>query len=216
MKTTSRRNKINAATLLAYHKKVDNGKCVFSGCHVRAEAGKRMCRKHREQARRKTSDRIRNQKKNGLCQQPGCRNIPAPGRARCQPCLDYRKREDASTMAKGLCLGCRRVPALTNHRRCRECMIRRVADRWGTTVEVLKSIWTGVCPYSGRKLEIGVNAHLDHKIARCRGGCNKADNLQWVHAEVNLAKHKLTEEQFRQLITDCYQHRIKRRKVTSI
>ena len=47
---------------------------------------------------------------------------------------------------------------------------------------------------------------IDHKVARSHGGTANADNLQWVHKEVNMAKHALTEEQFRRLIWDCYKN----------
>jgi 5-methylcytosine-specific restriction endonuclease McrA len=65
-----------------------------------------------------------------------------------------------------------------------------------------------VCPYSGRKLEVGRNLSLDHRIAKSNGGTNDLDNLQWVDRYVNLAKHDMSENDFLALVKDIYDYRI--------
>ena len=189
----------------AYREKVNAGLCAYSGCDQPSEAGRRMCRHHRNKMSAYSKSAMRRRVAEGLCRMQGCLNDQVPGKTYCQTHLGVLRRWDKRLREQGLCRGCRR-PAITGHRHCRECTLKEIARKQVTTVDVLKSIWTGVCPYSGRQIEIGVNAHLDHKVARANGGGNEVANLQWVHAEVNVAKHKLTEDQFRQLIIDCHQH----------
>ncbi len=67
----------------------------------------------------------------------------------------------------------------------------------------LKTIFNnqkGVCPYSGIKLSIGLNAELDHIKAKSNGGNNIIENCQWVYAPVNKMKWNLSEDDFKDLI----------------
>ena len=52
------------------------------------------------------------------------------------------------------------------------------------------------CVYTGRRLEIGGNASIDHKIPRSRGGEDVIENLQWVDWQVNRAKTDMTHDEF--------------------
>ena len=77
--------------------------------------------------------------------------------------------------------------------------------------EVLREVFKrdgGVCPYSGRKLILGVNAALDHKVPKMAGGGNEKDNLQWVHVAANNAKWHMAETEFLQLVEDIYRFRL--------
>lgn len=58
------------------------------------------------------------------------------------------------------------------------------------------------CVYSGRILELGINASVDHKIPKFKGGTDDISNLQWVDANVNVSKNCLGEEEFFRLIQD--------------
>ncbi len=42
----------------------------------------------------------------------------------------------------------------------------------------------------------GVNASLDHRVARSVGGTDKIDNLQWITLAANVAKGILHESEF--------------------
>jgi hypothetical protein len=55
------------------------------------------------------------------------------------------------------------------------------------------------CPYTGRKLVIGVNASLDHKNPRSRFPHLKNDwnNVEWVDLYINNIKQTLTKEEFK-------------------
>lgn len=55
-----------------------------------------------------------------------------------------------------------------------------------------------ICPYTGRKLVIGVNASMDHKSPRLRFRelAKSLDNVEWVDFEVNIMKRDRTKEEF--------------------
>jgi len=54
----------------------------------------------------------------------------------------------------------------------------------------------GICAYSGERLTIGLNASLDHKTPRSRGGGDTIGNVQWVTWTVNRAKTDMTHDEF--------------------
>jgi 5-methylcytosine-specific restriction endonuclease McrA len=57
------------------------------------------------------------------------------------------------------------------------------------------------CSYSGLPLKIGVNAQVDHKVPRSRGGTNNVENLHWVDGQVNRMKTDFTHEEFLAMCT---------------
>ena len=67
---------------------------------------------------------------------------------------------------------------------------------------------SGRCGLTGRKLDgrKRYNASLDHTISQCKGGLTEPSNLRWVCLEANLAKHKLSDEQFVALCSDVVKH----------
>ncbi len=64
------------------------------------------------------------------------------------------------------------------------------------------------CFLTGRPidLEIGKSYHLDHLVARSRGGKNTLENCNIVCKEANIAKSNLTLEEFQQLCLDVVNH----------
>ena len=54
------------------------------------------------------------------------------------------------------------------------------------------------CPYTGEKLFLGVNAHLDHILPSSRFPDSRFDfnNLEWVSDKANLAKSNMTKDEF--------------------
>lgn len=145
----------------------------------------------------------------GLCIR--CSEPKIKGKVLCQDCLneDYEKRKRKKEA--GICHSCGKS-AIKNRSRCTECFIKSMAKQAGTTAEILKDIWNkqnGICAYSGRKLIIGTNTSVDHKMPKSKGGNNENSNLQFVHIKINVAKHSLLESDFFQLIKDCHDHIIK-------
>jgi 5-methylcytosine-specific restriction endonuclease McrA len=63
----------------------------------------------------------------------------------------------------------------------------------------------GRCVYTGRKISIGVDAWLDHKVPRNQGGGFEIENLQWVHRDANRMKTDLLEPQFFQMVKEIYE-----------
>lgn len=64
----------------------------------------------------------------------------------------------------------------------------------------LSRLWhrqKGRCALSGKRLDR--SAHLDHVVARAKGGSDEIGNLCWLHPEVNLAKRDLGVLEFRVL-----------------
>lgn len=54
------------------------------------------------------------------------------------------------------------------------------------------------CVYTGRKLVLGLNASIDHKVARSvnREKVGDIKNMEWVELEVNRAKRTLSKKRF--------------------
>lgn len=62
----------------------------------------------------------------------------------------------------------------------------------------LAKLWKkqhGVCAVTGWRLDKD-NAQLDHIVPKKLGGLTVAENLRWVHRDVNYAKRDLTDEAF--------------------
>lgn len=59
----------------------------------------------------------------------------------------------------------------------------------------------GRCALTGRRLN-RENAHLDHIIAKARGGSDEVSNLRWLCTEANLARRELSDAEFVTLCSD--------------
>jgi len=72
-----------------------------------------------------------------------------------------------------------------------------------TLCTVLSKVWyrqRGRCAYTGKRLDR--NAHVDHKVPVSRGGTNDESNLQWVTADANLVKGRMTHDEFISICSD--------------
>lgn len=85
---------------------------------------------------------------------------------------------------------------------CEECWFKaRARDCAGSTsqwqaLRLLLIAQGFCCAYSGKRLELGPDATIDHKVPRSRGGSNDISNLQWVSRRVNSMKTDFTHEEF--------------------
>ena len=54
------------------------------------------------------------------------------------------------------------------------------------------------CPYTGEKLELGVNAHLDHILSRTKHPelISEPSNLEWISRQANISKNGMDKEEF--------------------
>ncbi|WP_435022405.1 HNH endonuclease [Tundrisphaera sp. TA3] len=85
---------------------------------------------------------------------------------------------------------------------CEKCIKKNYAKSiLGSTkkahvIEELFNSQNRRCAYTGLRLELGVNASLDHIIPRSQGGSNDPSNLQWVHKWVNYMKSTTPSDEF--------------------
>ena len=72
---------------------------------------------------------------------------------------------------------------------------------WPDRLKRLLELQGFTCPYTGKKLEIGTNASLDHIQPKSRFPEleNCFENLEWVDDNVNRAKRAMTKEEFVEL-----------------
>lgn len=69
------------------------------------------------------------------------------------------------------------------------------------------------CAYSGVKITPGIDAQLDHIIARYAGGSDENENLQWVHSTVNRTKSDFSPEDFLNFVKLIYENKILNEKL---
>lgn len=107
-------------------------------------------------------------------------------------------------LEKGLCKHCSR-PILPARKVCEwHCLVDLAATSLGRAnsalVEALLKKYKSnpVCPYTGEKLIIGLNAHLDHIYPGSRYPELKdtLDNVEWISEKANLAKNDMTKNEF--------------------
>lgn len=56
------------------------------------------------------------------------------------------------------------------------------------------------CAYTGLPISIGLNAAVDHKLPKSKGGTNDLQNLHWIHSGVNLMKGNMDHIEFIQFL----------------
>ena len=72
------------------------------------------------------------------------------------------------------------------------------SQKYWKDIEEIFNRQEGRCYYTGIKIELGVNASIDHKIPRC---CNKPEvytlkNLVWCYLDINVMKNKFEHDEF--------------------
>jgi hypothetical protein len=101
----------------------------------------------------------------------------------------------------GLCVICGDVSVI-GARRCKKHWFQSIASsnlkttRFASALEDLFLSQGGQCAYTNKKLTPGINASLDHKIPKSRGGTNELSNLQWIDEQINRMKNDMTHEEF--------------------
>lgn len=120
------------------------------------------------------------------------------------------RRWTTKNISRGLCRACP-APALPGTKCwCEKHWFAQAAWRnglrgkeAGEKVKVLLEKQNHTCPYTGKKLVIGVNASIDHKNPRSRfpDQSKSIENAEWVDLNVNRAKRAMTKEEFIELCT---------------
>ena len=115
-----------------------------------------------------------------------------------------KKEERERRIAKGLCRYCAEK-ALPGHKRCGKHYIVDAANKnFGkgnaAIAEILLQRFkeNPFCPYTGEKLVLGENAHLDHIKPKKNHPELKGDieNIEWVSEQANLSKSGFDKDEF--------------------
>lgn len=119
---------------------------------------------------------------------------------------DKSKLSKQLRLEKGLCLICIKSRLVGHDLFCEYHYFVNVAkgavgkcDR--KTVDILRTKLDNqghIYPYTGRKLVLGLNTHLDHIYPKQRFPelANNLDNLEWVSDRANIAKNDMTKLEF--------------------
>jgi hypothetical protein len=105
--------------------------------------------------------------------------------------------------SKSLCTNCSRQKMETSAYLCETHWFRKIAKsngivNGGDAVKKLIEDQNYICPYTGKRLVLGLNASIDHKNPRSRfpDTWNRIENIEWVDIYVNSAKREMTKEEF--------------------
>lgn len=193
-------------------------------CSAPRVAGHAYCQKHYESVRARQVKRERERKMAGVCVDCGRRPHVA-GKTLCSDCTIAHRNTvraiRAKRLAAGLCQRCGQSPYAGKSKLCATCYYKTLAyDNFGTYAdwETLRSMFESSgrrCAYSGLVLTLGVDAHLDHRVAIAGIGDAANDqgikNVQWVHKMVNQMKWSFSEKEFLRMVETIYKHRFPKR-----
>lgn len=155
--------------------------------------------------RKKRKSRYANKKEDGMC--VVCGKRPADKTAKCDLCheayVENARIRRERRLLEGRCVYCEEMRVSTTL--CLKHYLQFTAKTHFRTskrykeLEDLFNSQQGICPYTGRKLTLGVDASIDHIVPKSRGGSDDLNNLQWVYYQVNFMKGDMLEEEFLEL-----------------
>ena len=106
---------------------------------------------------------------------------------------------------RGSCYSCSDKPVNGTSSWCEKHWLTQAAWRaglrgersWEKIRRLLES-QNYICPYTGKKLTIGVNASIDHKLPRSKYPTlvGSIENYEWVDEDINRAKRTMTKDEF--------------------
>lgn len=139
----------------------------------------------------------------GVC--ISCDRLASPGRTQCPVCLSRRSKEALSSSRRrvknGDCYDCPEKATVGKY--CLKHWFHKVSSfkntgtrRNGLKLMELFYLQKEKCAYTGFLLIPGVNASVDHKIPKSKGGSHEIENLQWVDAKINRMKTDMTHCEF--------------------
>lgn len=191
----------------------NNGLCIM--CGQKCETEKARCNKCIEYAKTLSLKQRSVRKKSGLCIKCGNNVVESP-HVKCESCLSSQAQSwhklSQERRSRGECINCCQQVIIGN-RFCEICYLKTIAGkRTGLAKNwvLLKNLFQqqgGICPYTGRILEIGKNAELDHIVPRDLGGTDDISNLQWVFDKANNMKWNYLEEDFLNVVKEIYEYR---------
>ena len=183
------RNRKNTALLK--EKRKDQGKCLKCGCDIQTNT--KWCDLCKKEQREIGKLLRNNRKENNLCVK--C------GKSKPCNCSATMKEIRENFRKEGKCIYCGTIND-NNNSACDICILKGIATNnlknrklWLKIKELLEK-QQFICPYSGIKLILGINASIDHIVPKSKGGNNEIENLQWVHLWINLMKKDSEEQDF--------------------
>jgi len=194
-------------------KRIESGICVQCG-KVRDGNSKRYCSSCSAAFLSNSKLRQKSLLESSLC--TSCGKNPLHSSRHCRDCLDRfnerRRVKKETLLSNNLCTRCGKQEVIKDNTRCDVCILKHMA--WnhmkdGSKWTELKSIFekqNGICPYTGRLLQIGVDAELDHIIPVSKGGNSELGNYQWVYNKVNVMKLDHMHDEFICLIKEICNH----------
>lgn len=193
--------------------RIESGICVQCG-KVRDGDSKRYCSSCSVMFLSKSKVRQKSLLDSSLC--ISCGKNPLHSSRHCKECLDRfterRKIKKETFLSNNLCSRCGKQEIVDGNTRCTICILKHMA--WnhmkdGSKWTDLKSIFekqNGMCPYTGRSLQIGINTELDHIVPVAKDGKSESSNYQWVYKTVNVMKLDQLHEEFLCLIKEICNH----------
>ena len=197
-----------------------SGLCIeCGGINDRSALSCKICTDKRV---KKNKNRVKNNREMGLCR---CGGRPVEGAKTCISCResankDNKIRRDAF-ISKGLCSRCGKTPYLAtlsngcdSNKLCDVCYLKDIARRHTSDqskwIELKEKLLNQNyrCTQSGKILELGGNASVDHIKPKSQFPelAKDVNNLEWIDYDVNMMKDGRTPEQFLSIINKIIEH----------
>ncbi len=159
-------------------------------------------------------------KAEGLCLKCG-KNFPIPNKNLCEKCNEDMHERSRRKYQKDKSNGdyhCGYKAIIKGN--CVSCWFDQIARN--ATGSRLNGVYLAekfeeqkhLCYYTNKIMIPGVNASIDHKIPRKRGGSDDLINLVWCDFNVNMQKRDLTEKEFIEQCKLVYLNSTKQQKET--
>jgi hypothetical protein len=193
--------------------------------HIRHHRNKGRLYKNNNPQKVRADSRISSAKMRAQCQTNnicfGCKLSNDRKTLYCSACLLIRNQSKINRMqkrlAEGLCKTCGQNKFVTKEgQQCEICYLKWINrtslnnEQNYSNLKILLESQNGICPYTGRELILTVNASIDHKIPKSKGGNNNLANLQWVYYgedfNVNFMKSNYLEQDFLAAIRIIYKY----------
>lgn len=188
-------------------------KCKICSKIIDAKIPNKLCNECKIKNQKKIKNETKNKRKNnGLC--IICGKMNDTKNLNCKECYKIINKRDnfyrKNQLLKGLCTKCDE-PLLKGTSYCLIHYIKQKTyshfgscKRWQELLDLFNE--QNICPYTKKQLTIGLDASLDHKMPKSKGGSNEISNLQWVYHKVNYMKRNLLESEFLNLIQLVYKN----------
>jgi len=141
----------------------------------------------------------------GLC--VWCQKPRDCEKAHCAECREKQRLSSltrkSNRLARNCCVRCGvSLPSGTTGQKCQKCWFNHIAlvslndYGKGDAIAQMFNEQQGRCAYTNEILIPAVNACIDHKLPRVRGGDSSISNIHWVTKDINRVKGTRTHEEF--------------------